>query len=415
MGKIDVFTVVFAGNKSVYYPGEVLNGAVILKLNKELKLRELKIEFHGEARVRWSQSSGSGNNRRTHTYHNSEVYINTCATLFGKAPGAKDSPVLQPGEYNYPFQFHIPPNNLPSSFEGQHGHIRYWLKAVIDRPWRFDVTTKVAFSMIEIVDINLNNLVCPLQQETSEQLGSLCCVAGRLEIISATDRGGYCPGELINASLYITNNSSQDLPGIELSLHQTTTFIASTGRTRQTKNTVQQVQHEGVQRGNDGHFPSIAVAIPAVPPTMSSCKCIKINYDLKIKIRVSGCHSNCKLKFPVVVGSVPYYRPPLPPVQPMQYHQPALQPSAPMLPMGEEASPSGMNTALPAYSPSAPNPQDQPPSYAQCMFGGASIRDDADGQGAMGNMNFVPVYPFVNNYQIPPPQAANAPVPAYKS
>lgn len=68
-----------------------------------------------------------------------------------------------------------------------------------------------------------------LQQETIETLGSLCCKAGRLEVISATDRGGYCPGEFINTSLYITNNSSQDLPGIQLSLYQTTTFIASTG------------------------------------------------------------------------------------------------------------------------------------------------------------------------------------------
>lgn len=84
MGKIDTFALTFLGNKTVYYPGEVLNGAVVLKLNKELKLREIKIEFHGEARVRWSQSSGSGNNRRTHTYHNNEIYINNCATLFGK-------------------------------------------------------------------------------------------------------------------------------------------------------------------------------------------------------------------------------------------------------------------------------------------------------------------------------------------
>lgn len=84
MGKIDVFSLVFAGNKTVYYPGEILDGAIVLRLNKELKLREIKIEFHGEARVRWSQSSGSGNTRRTHTYHNNEVYINTCTKLFGK-------------------------------------------------------------------------------------------------------------------------------------------------------------------------------------------------------------------------------------------------------------------------------------------------------------------------------------------
>lgn len=62
--------------------------------------------------------------------------------------------MLQPGEYNFPFQFHTPAQNLPTSVEGNFGHVRYWLKASIDRPWRFDITTKSVFTVIEYVDIN---------------------------------------------------------------------------------------------------------------------------------------------------------------------------------------------------------------------------------------------------------------------
>ena len=72
-------------------------------------------------------------------------------------------------------------------------------------------------------------LQSPLQQETHRKIGGMCCVAGRLHIISATDRGGYCPGEVISASLFINNNSSQTLPGIEISLVQTITFFAASG------------------------------------------------------------------------------------------------------------------------------------------------------------------------------------------
>jgi hypothetical protein len=76
------------------------------------------------------------------------------------APGEKaDNPVLPAGDHSYPFSFIIPQQNLPSSYEGQHGHVRYWLKVIIDRPWRFDVTTKAAFSMIEFVDINVHHLL----------------------------------------------------------------------------------------------------------------------------------------------------------------------------------------------------------------------------------------------------------------
>ena len=86
------------------------------------------------------------------------------------APGqAGDDPVLQPGDYSYPFQFLIPNQNMPTSVEGRHGYIRYWLKGVIDRPWRFDITTTAVFTMLEYVDINtfpllvsqlLLNVVC---------------------------------------------------------------------------------------------------------------------------------------------------------------------------------------------------------------------------------------------------------------
>lgn len=74
--------------------------------------------------------------------------------LFTGPNESGDDPVLQPGEYSYPFQFLIPNQNMPTSVEANHGYVRYWLKGIIDRPWRFDFTTKAAFTMIEFVDIN---------------------------------------------------------------------------------------------------------------------------------------------------------------------------------------------------------------------------------------------------------------------
>ena len=52
MGKIDYFVVEFYGGKRTFYPGEAINGTLRLKVNKELKLRGLRIEFHGKAHAR---------------------------------------------------------------------------------------------------------------------------------------------------------------------------------------------------------------------------------------------------------------------------------------------------------------------------------------------------------------------------
>ena len=84
------------------------------------------------------------------TYPSVPIYL-----LWLAAPGQSgNNPVLQPGDYSYPFQFLIPNINVPTSVEGRYGYVRYWLKGIVDRPWRFDITTKAAFTMLEYVDIN---------------------------------------------------------------------------------------------------------------------------------------------------------------------------------------------------------------------------------------------------------------------
>lgn len=63
-------------------------------------------------------------------------------------------PTIDPGEHSFPFHFQIPQRKLPSSFEGKFGHIRYWLKATMDRPWKSNYNSKSAITILEVVDIN---------------------------------------------------------------------------------------------------------------------------------------------------------------------------------------------------------------------------------------------------------------------
>lgn len=61
--------------------------------------------------------------------------------------------ILPPGRYTYPFQFQLP-LDLPSSFEGEHGHVRYWVKGTIEKPWKYDHMTKAVFTVIGVLDLN---------------------------------------------------------------------------------------------------------------------------------------------------------------------------------------------------------------------------------------------------------------------
>lgn len=71
------------------------------------------------------------------------------------APGqVGPNPVLSAGEHSFPFEFRLPEENLPTTFEGKHGHVKYWLKAILDRPWKEDRTVVEAFTVLESVDVS---------------------------------------------------------------------------------------------------------------------------------------------------------------------------------------------------------------------------------------------------------------------
>lgn len=74
--------------------------------------------------------------------------------LFKLESASEDGLTLPAGSSMYPFQMALPPS-LPSSFEGKYGYVRYTVEAKIDRPWKFDHELKTAFTVLSILDLNL--------------------------------------------------------------------------------------------------------------------------------------------------------------------------------------------------------------------------------------------------------------------
>lgn len=81
----------------------------------------------------------------------------TVITVFHKilegTPLKADSTLLNAGVHQFPFVFNLP-GQLPSSFESNMGHVRYFCKAYLHRPWKFDFTAKKAFTVVSVLDLN---------------------------------------------------------------------------------------------------------------------------------------------------------------------------------------------------------------------------------------------------------------------
>jgi hypothetical protein len=69
------------------------------------------------------------------------------------------SPNVRLLSFQFPFKFTLP-QSIPSSFEGSYGNIRYRMRAIIERPWTYDHEVVTLFTVIHIIDLNVElNLV----------------------------------------------------------------------------------------------------------------------------------------------------------------------------------------------------------------------------------------------------------------
>ena len=150
------FNIQFEKPLKVFFSGEVVNGQVIVDLTDQKKFRKIKLELVGRGEVHWTETrrisrrDSDGNTRSetvTDHYRNSERYFQQEVVLH-QGPG------LPPGLHVLPFSLMLPPN-LPSSFEGQHGNVRYFLKADIVRDWKWNHKVKQHIMVNGILDLNL--------------------------------------------------------------------------------------------------------------------------------------------------------------------------------------------------------------------------------------------------------------------
>lgn len=108
--------------------GCVLKGTCIVHVHRPVKVRRLIVWFEGRSKVNLRGHSSIGI-ASTETCESRSLYLKDQHFI------GDDGQIhqLTPGRYEYPFSFDIPAN-LPASFRGKYGRIRYRLQATMQRP-----------------------------------------------------------------------------------------------------------------------------------------------------------------------------------------------------------------------------------------------------------------------------------------
>ncbi|XP_046549331.1 arrestin domain-containing protein 3-like [Haliotis rubra] len=381
MGKLKLFSISLNNPQAVYYPGQFLEGHVTVELNEEMKMRGIRLQFYGGAIVRWSETHTSGKRTTVRHYSAHETYFNSELVLFGKASGqGGDNPTLHAGSYTYPFRYQLR-DGIPSSFEGSFGRIRYYLNATIDKPWKFDHTTKRAFTVVNLLDLNSDpGAAVGSRGENEKTLCCLCCKSGPISCKFQIDRCGYVPGESIPIKAEVINHSNRRMKRSYAELFMVIIFH-STRKSRTDYRKIGEISHGEILPGDSDTWNGDLLPIPPLPPSkLHGCRIIVIDYYVKFCVTPAGPAFQLEIPIKLIIGSIPLRST----VQQYGFPPPLQGPSHSQLYQG------GTQASAP---PEASMP---PPTYADSAFGTVNIKDEDDSEYTKGDMNYTPVYAYYN-------------------
>lgn len=318
----------------IYYAGQSLSAQIELKLAKPKKLRSMRRMFvatyplsdscqcpflsgiyiivKGRATCSWIKKYRAHKKTRSVAYNGEENYLETITYLRGNE---NSEPVeLPPGLHTFNAVF-VLPTHLPTSFEGCVGHIRYFAKVVIDRPWKFDHSFKRAFTVIRQYDLNYeSSLRLPVEMYRAHTLCFFPCSSGPLKMTVKIPVGGFVPGQKIRIHMDIVNHSGTTIKHFRLQLRRIVLFHATNPKpkTRREKEEIVnfKLQERAVDYGNTHVEHSLD--IPALPPTnIMNSATVQVTYELKVSAVPCGLHDDIDMKIPIVIGTVPLYPIPL--------------------------------------------------------------------------------------------------------
>lgn len=116
-------------------------------------------------------------------------------TCIGSTQIIEPPVTIDAGEHVYPFSFRFPALNLPSSFEGVYGRVRYELAAVIVRPGHANRTTFLPLTVPSTLDSTDSIYNEPVVSSLSKGIGRWMWKQGPVDVKISIPREAYASGK----------------------------------------------------------------------------------------------------------------------------------------------------------------------------------------------------------------------------
>ncbi|CAO4387515.1 unnamed protein product [Caenorhabditis nigoni] len=195
-----------AGEEPVFKGGELITGKLLIELRKPIIINAVKLQMKG--RAAWLNDPLKKDDIE-------KVYFDQDFTLLERPPGKPEPGHFKwIGDFTYSLPFECPlPKGCPSTYEGPHAFIRYFIRASLVQEDEFEKIheyyVKKAFTLVSPSE---GHIVTgeSAQTEDSAILGKCCCKS-KLSAELALPKTGYLPGESIYGNLKIGSKHPKDI------------------------------------------------------------------------------------------------------------------------------------------------------------------------------------------------------------
>ncbi|KAK3599759.1 hypothetical protein CHS0354_037240 [Potamilus streckersoni] len=294
----------------VFTTGDLMRGKLMVSLKRGLKLLGIEVKFRGRGQAEWKE--GEGSDQRC--MYETEEYFNDSMVLFGKGPSgeaiAQECEYLGTGQNVFEFRYQLP-TNIPPSFEGSHGFVRYWVKAKIHGPWGLlDQTGKVEFGIERPYDLNaVPGADEPVEDEDACIMCKSCFGGGgSVYATFRADRRGYIPGDTIVFNADISNGSDSPIESTKITFYQLTTYgYSPLDSNTSEKRKIAELSRGRLEPGEEDEWKNSKLPLPNPLPVSSlpGCPFIDIDYILELKTYSPDADVELRIPLVILIGNIP--------------------------------------------------------------------------------------------------------------
>ncbi|KAI8791189.1 arrestin domain-containing protein 3 [Biomphalaria glabrata] len=303
--RIELFELNFSRTNAIYIAGQSVSGSVVIKLAKKTWINSIDIKFTGIARSKWDVPNGESSKH----YQAQEIYMDSEYQLY-KSRSQTDN--IPEGMHVFPFDFELPAD-VPSSFEGRRGYVRYMCTVTLDRGWKGVLQMEQDLTVIRHLDLStVQGASLPQYLEKEQTYEGCCCDSGCVYTHLWLEKSGFVPGEPLHYDILVNNKATSSICGVVLSLFQTVRYtgysdsLFSSGNPKyhdKVNNWVLFETDDEIRAGKACRYVNYCT-IPAVAPSLlEGCNIIDIMYEIQVEVPVGW--KVVILKGNIFIGTIP--------------------------------------------------------------------------------------------------------------